>query len=137
MSLIAFNSDKHQKALDYFLYSAGHPICKLDKSIEDIDLTFRFIAVEEFELDPWVSDDPNGCFIAVLDPSPENLTLIVCLDYFNEAENQREVFLRGAGEALYDTSTNMIIWEIDPQSLDLSSLEEFEAAEKEKPADTK
>lgn len=125
MALTVFDPENkfHQDALYYFLHSAGHPMCKLEDEIDEIDMLFRIIAVEEFNLDPWIYDDPNGSFIVVVNDDPKNLELIICLEYFDENERHREVFLKGAGEVLMDKKH--VLWNIDIRSLDLSTEAEF------------
>lgn len=138
MALVAYDeTDKlHTDLLDTFkrdlmsdIYSKDHLYCQYYDVIDEIHLVLCNMAVDELEADFALMDFDDLYWTAsIYDNNPKSFGIIAGLEYINYETDEPDMeYVKLYGQILVEDD-KLILWDIEPSSLDFSSRKEFEKA---------
>lgn len=137
MAIVTFDeSDKlHQDLFDSFrkdllsdIYNKDHLYCQYTTYIDEINIVLRDLAVNELGCDIELNDFDSYWAASIFNKNPCNFGIIVGIEYIDDyTDNTDAEYIKAEGEILIEDD-KLIIWNINPATLDYSSRKEFEKA---------
>lgn len=134
--LVPFDPDNklHQDLFNEFkqqlIYSSlkNELLVRFDNQIDDADITFRTIAIDELELDPEIEEYDTNWQAVIYSNDPEHFGVIVGFEYEDFSTNKQcSDFIKVCGTLLVENEQH-IIFDIDVSDVDYSSKKEFDKA---------